>query len=497
MNKFESKQRGYSLALVLIFLAMGSLLLVPMLRFTTTALQSKQLYSAGVLDQYARDAAAEFGVWQLLYGSATQTLTESDDTITSTVSLNGIDADITIKMRTELGVNQVPGAEDNTLRPSVTVECAKDGDAVFDDDCSALPVLGGMVARYTVSLEQISPDLSVTLDTVYDEMPAGFTYRTGTVASSDFPEIVAVTPTILSQGQIDIVKWDLTACGTCPITFTHGEIKTFTFEANIDNKQDRYCNNVLLKMSEAPHEATGKTAFILVGNSPPDGCDGGGVISEKYVDQLVAPPGVTTVFTYVINMQNSANSVTHIDSAKDVLPQGGFEWCDPANPPVGFTCDAPMYKRVATPFDPLVDDFASTTGFTNIDLADQTLTQDPVTLRWELFWDGPGGAGWQLSGAGGATDVMIVRFMAHVTPQASGSYFNEIFADADCSVPQVLISEGVTTSSDYCASYSWPSGGTLVPMYDVLSESDLSIGQGNVSVGAGTAQLVSWHTEFE
>lgn len=88
--------------------------------------------------------------------------------------------------------------------------------------------------------------------------------------------------------------------------------------------------------------------------------------------------------------------------------------------------------------------------------------------------------------------MLIIRFQAYVTPEASGSYYNEVFVDTDCVAPGPLKTEGVTTDQEYCASYSWPSGGMVVPAYDVRADSGSTTGQGNVALGDGTGSLDSW-----
>ena len=72
----RKSERGFALPLVLIILALGGLLITPTLRLADTSLKSKQIQSAALKDQYARDGAAEFGVWELLYGNATSLLQE-------------------------------------------------------------------------------------------------------------------------------------------------------------------------------------------------------------------------------------------------------------------------------------------------------------------------------------------------------------------------------------------------------------------------------------
>lgn len=151
-----------------------------------------------------------------------------------------------------------------------------------------------------------------------------------------------------------------------------------------------------------------------------------------------------------------------------------------------------MWKIADEPFDPVSGDFTDISGFTVYPDPQQTfLTADD---RWELFWDGPGGSGWQLKKAGNPGDNLIMRFQAHVTPGVSGTYYNEAFANVDCSAPSSLIADAVTSKSEYCASYSWPTGGVVVPAYEVSSASGGLTAQGIVVItGDGTSQLTSWH----
>jgi hypothetical protein len=157
-----------------------------------------------------------------------------------------------------------------------------------------------------------------------------------------------------------------------------------------------------------------------------------------------------------------------------------------------------MYKAADDPFDPATGDFADINGFTTLD--DPVQTYLAGDERWELFFDGPG-AGWNLAGAGQAGDNLIFRIQAWVIPTLSGSYYNEFFVDigSGCVAPTALSNppESVITDAEYCASYSWPSGGTIVPTYDVKSDVGATTGQGNVDIdwsgGTGSAQLNSWH----
>jgi len=484
-------ERGFALVLVLVLLAVGALTIGPSLRLASTSLTAKQIHTDILEDQYARDGAAEYGIWLLEYGGLTSVLNEDNDEESFIVVLNGIETIVTVTLRTELGVGSVAGAEGDTIRPTVTVECDEYDDGVFESDCLATeePSLltknnVSMVARYTVALEQLSPDTSVGLVAIYDELPGGFTFRPGSVESSSFTEILGISPQNIGSSVEQIWKWDFSSD---PVYFTQGEVKTFTFEALINKSANRYCNDVFLKRESPPHQQAGKGAHVVVDTNPPDGCAGGGVHLEKFVDELVALPNQTTVFTYIINLTNLAGFTEQVENIKDVLPQGGFEFCNSAS-----DCDDPLYKVVGTPFDPETGDFTDTTGFSTLD--DPVETYLAANDRWELLW--AFSPALSLAQAG-TTDTLVVRFQAVVTPVSSGSYYNEVFADVNCSAPGPLTDppEEVTTSQDYCASYSWPTGGTLVPMYDVGAEADLTSGQGNVTVGVGDTTLESWNVD--
>ena len=101
----RSEDKGFVLVLVVIFLAMGSLLVVPALKLAYTTLNIKQLRTATLQDQYARDGAAEHAMWTLQYGGGTAVLTEASQTIDYTIVLNGISTDVTIQLRAEPGLS--------------------------------------------------------------------------------------------------------------------------------------------------------------------------------------------------------------------------------------------------------------------------------------------------------------------------------------------------------------------------------------------------------
>ena len=485
-------ERGYMLVMVLILLAVGSTSIIPVMNLVQTGLISNRIQTTQLDVQYAGDGGAEYAIWQLLYGDATAQLTEDGDEVLHTINLNGIETVVVIRLNgASSTLSPGPGAEDNRTRPSAKVECARDGDGVYDDDCLSLPNnTSGMLARYTVYLEQISPDTSVGVTTVYNELPALFDWdpALNPVISRDgsFPEIESTSLVNIGSSQNQVWKWDLSS----PIFFTQGQVRQFTFVAKIDGQNGEHCNRVFLKVQGSPNESSGPTAIVRTGSGNA-GCTNGGTLAAKYVDRLMALPNQTTVFTYIINVENLEKNSQHILQVKDVLPPG-LLYCDgPAQGDSSKSCDPPLFEITNDPFDPATDSYSSIAGYDGM-LPSPALTTG-VDGRWELVWDGPG-AGWFLTKAGGPHDTLIIRFQAEFTPVESGSYYNELFIDVNCSAPSSLISEGVTTTEEYCASYSWPTSGVLVPSYDVRSISGGLTGQGNAVFQEGDgAQLTSWH----
>ena len=488
----RTNERGYMLVIVLIVLAVGSTSIIPVINLVKTGLVSNRVQTTQLNVQYSGDAGSEFAIWQLLYGDATTVLTADGQEVVHTVDLNGTETVVVIRLNgASSQLSPGPGAEDNRTRAYAMVVCAKDGDGVFNDDCLNLPgSTPGMLAKYTVYLEQISPDTGVGVTAVYNELPSGFDWSPALnpVDSLDgsFPEIESASPVNIGSSQNQVWRWDLSS----PIFFTQGQVRQFTFVAGISMNEGDHCDRVFLKMQAPPNESSGPAALVRVGSAA-EGCPNGGTLAMKHVDKLLALPNETTVFTYVISIENVEKNSQHVQQIKDVLP-AGFLYCDgPAVGDPSKSCDPTLYRFADDPFDPATDSYSSIVGYTPLSAPVETPGPDS---RWELVWDGPGGAGWGLAQAGLPGDTFIVRFQAEFTPTESGSYYNELFVDVSCSAPSSLIAEGVTTQSEYCASYSWPTSGVLVPSYDVRSINGGLTSQGNAILQAGDgAQLTSWH----
>ena len=169
----RSGEKGFALVLILIFSAVGALMLVPALKLSYTTLNLKQLRTAVLQDQYARDGGAEHAMWKLQYGGGTGELTEASQTIDYTLVLNGISTDVTIQLRAEPGLSgQALASADFKVQPQKSV-------IPLDPTPSTLTTF-----TYTITMQQLDPDpLTGQVVEVWDQLPPGFTY----VASSTVP----------------------------------------------------------------------------------------------------------------------------------------------------------------------------------------------------------------------------------------------------------------------------------------------------------------------
>ncbi|KKK93494.1 hypothetical protein LCGC14_2692300, partial [marine sediment metagenome] len=66
-------EAGFALILVLILVAVGSLVLIPTIQLSTTAVKSSNIAQAKTRAMYAIDGGHELVVWQMLYGTLAET----------------------------------------------------------------------------------------------------------------------------------------------------------------------------------------------------------------------------------------------------------------------------------------------------------------------------------------------------------------------------------------------------------------------------------------
>lgn len=94
------RQGGQALILVLILLAVGTLLIVPVLRFTFTGLRSQSISEDVVTKQYATDSAVEDALWQLLRNGVLDILNSENTSYTYDFQLDSANFTVSIQVPT-------------------------------------------------------------------------------------------------------------------------------------------------------------------------------------------------------------------------------------------------------------------------------------------------------------------------------------------------------------------------------------------------------------
>ena len=167
-------QSGQAFILVLMFLAIGSLLIVPALRLTNTELQTSRLIERKTRALYAAGAAQEWVLWALTDPDYVADMTMGVPEETQ-LDVCGITVDISIVMLATEGTGGITLATEHTVKPTKTVEHQYLPGPVPDRRFEYY--------TYTINLEQLSSDTTQGLDAIYDLPPNGFgasAYQTGT-----------------------------------------------------------------------------------------------------------------------------------------------------------------------------------------------------------------------------------------------------------------------------------------------------------------------------
>ena len=428
-------EKGFVLVLVVIFLALGSLLVIPALRLAYTTLNIKQLRTLALEDQYARDGAAEHAMWVLRYGGGTALLTEENQTIEYTITLNGISTDVVIQLRAEPGLSGAPLAKGGfKVLPGSTVT-----------PTSATPAVP-TTFDYTITMQQLNPDPATgEIDEVWDQLPPGFTYVAG---SSFFEGDPIDNPVERMDGNTQTLQWLFSP----KIDFqVYGQTKRLTFQADAtppDNQ--RYCNEVAFWPNG---ERAGKSAFITVGTPSYNGCAGRKVPLALDAIPGIIPPNVTTTVTFTgtwTNLDVGAHGIDHII----VVLAPGFAYVADS---------AAEFGSNMTTDEPSID-----------------ASSGREELTWSTFPEKP---------VPFAVDqIRTQAFKATTTPTESGSAYAEVFTklfDACAHAPCTLPGDNENV-------YSWQVGLTIVPAYDVRSEAEITSGWGNSIPGSGVT-LESWN----
>ena len=467
----RKKEGGQAFILVLIVLAMGTLLVVPLLRLTTTALKGGQIVTRQVEAMYAADAAQEYVQWKLAYDDYATEFVNEGDSDNFTIDMNDIPVDVTVVMRAVANKGAIILSTEDTIRPTVTV--------VPDTVANDVRVL----FTFTIRLDHFSDNTSQGLDAVYHILAQGFEDYDFVPGSCELsidglsPQAVP-DPLIEEVGNQVRLMWPAdynrnsgeNAFSSDPLDEDHyfrgmrdfqvRQVKELSFQIWGELPKNRtHCSWVVLKPWNT---LSGPEGVITVG-TPPDPevyGDDGLLVVTKIADPAVIMPGVEADVEYTISIVNRDSETHHFREIVDYLPPE-FYYTD-----------------------------NSTEGLTTFEPLQDLLVINDIE-RWELKWTNaefpfPHG---DISIASGET--LTLTFWTRTTKDVSGCYFNEVLVIFDLSPPTIFRQIGVT-DEEWGSCFSWNTGTVVVPAYDTRAQArDITI---DSSIGAivGGVIVSSW-----
>jgi hypothetical protein len=98
------KENAQAFLLVLILLGMGAAMIIPFVRIAGTAVKNRQIYGQFINEDYAADAAIEYGMWRLKYEpDFAENLPVGEACDPFWITLNGIEASTTVLAQAPTG----------------------------------------------------------------------------------------------------------------------------------------------------------------------------------------------------------------------------------------------------------------------------------------------------------------------------------------------------------------------------------------------------------
>jgi len=191
-------RNGQALILVLIALAIGALVLTPMLRYVSTSLLGIRVSKEFLFTQYALDAGAEYQLWQLDYTENPEELLG----LTETITVNGIAVEVGLEVPTP----------PETEAPLV-VGGGKGLEIGMESNPNWIKYKGTII--YTIKFYNVG-NSELVASSARAILPKGFRYVEGSL-TTDFPlgiTEIAVNASPYNPDQRQVVEFDLQAAAT-------------------------------------------------------------------------------------------------------------------------------------------------------------------------------------------------------------------------------------------------------------------------------------------
>lgn len=472
------KQSGQAFILVLILLAIATVMVIPVLNLTDTALRSSQITTRRAKALYALDSAQEWVKWSLTWDSNFASSFTPDVPRDFTFNCCGTPVDLTIIMKAVPGRGGITLSTDDLMRPTKTVSASNPQPPVPSHPGYVIVANNSaQILTYVIRMEWLSSDTSDGLDAVYDIMPKDFGsghYVAGSsyirVDGGAWQSIPDPYPAVYS-GQ-ERLRWPASGNFTSPIrTFSVRQVKEIKFSISLtmpsQTKNTVQVNWVVLDMGgeDDVRTVSGPQAPIAIG-TPADydvyDTDGTPAII-KVAEPNFIPPGVEEDIQYTVTISNQSGDTLQIGTITDYMPPDFFIYYN--NPAFPITWNGAVTVDPAGNPPPVVE-----VNGLNRQLCIWTFSPQKAI-------------------AAGTAATMI--FWAHTTKDVSGSYYNELIVEADFTVPTIFSSIGVELE-DYNVGYSWNAGGVVVPSYDSEAEADGVVLDANMALVTGGVAITSY-----
>lgn len=470
------KEKGYALILVLIFLMVGALTIVPMLRFTYTSLKQVRIVTSHNKGLFTADAAQHLVMWKLLRGGLTANFTDNGDMVSFSLTLCDTIVDVSVIMRAVENESGVVLATDYTMIPLKTVS------PDFMNKSSSATL------EYIIEIKQVSSNTTANLEYIYDILPkdlfSGNSLENFYELGSSKISIDGFSWDPIPDPSFDVIqnqrrlRWpasgNFTDASFKEIAVTDSHYLKFKAKANSPNQNGVNCNWVVAQVGEIP-TPSGPQAALLVGdpNLDRDLCSEDGVFNTwKTSYPEIIPPLVSTTVTYTIYITNMSSNSQRIGLIEDILPPG-FTYSD-------------EYEAY------IINGAGANTSV--LPAYYETRTYNGVE-RQRAWWQSGNNPGDQLTANGwnmAAGENITLTFRAVAEQGVSGSYYNEVlvFDQGGASLPTIFEDIGIVGGY---STYSWNSGTVIVPAFDSSTTSEGENITANYGLDANGITINSWH----
>ncbi len=324
------RERGQALILVLILLTVGTLLIVPYLQMVSTASKSRQIYGESIKDDYAADAAIEYGMWRLKYEPGfAASLPVGVESEPFYITLNGVEASTTV--RAEAPPGQLSGQElagragDEIFRVTKTVVATSTYQTIAADGFESHSESGGTgtwIGSWTLSGDYSFSTYSSYEGSYHLLLRGDDNQSPGDGRAQRMVNLSGSTgegPFLYFWARVESFESSDTATVKVSSDGTNWDaLNTFTYQ-NSDNQWHLYQYD----LSSYGKPANFYLAFETNLSRYSDYLHIDAISFSNTVEATIIQPGVNTIYTYYVSIQCLDPDGGQLDRINDILPNRG------------------------------------------------------------------------------------------------------------------------------------------------------------------------------